>query len=238
MSFDSIKKLGCAIDFERSKIKIKKKSFLLKTSYLLNIKPNQTIVVDVKSNIPKPFRNKSFIGSPFSKYRAHLTSNFFLKFCSNHAKIWITNTLDKILKIPANSVIGYVDIRPGKSFAAQAYHIDYDVNTDLLFCTQKDCDHVQTGDCHTSLDKSSDFAFGVDPEKYKRYLTFDQDNMTPVEIRKLQLHTFPHLNDDDVRLDMTDRAIIDRELDLETDTLLQTQADKKEVRLFFYDHRD
>ncbi len=44
---------------------------------------------------------------------------------------------------------------------------------------------------------------------------------------------FLYLQDDDVRLDMFDRNIIRRELDLNTDLML-TEKDKPEIGDFFY----
>ena len=60
--------------------------------------------------------------------------------------------------------------------------------------------------------------------------------MTCEEIKKLKQTTFPHLTSNDVRISLSDREIVNRELDLTTDSVL-TDGDKPEIREFFYQHR-
>ncbi len=57
--------------------------------------------------------------------------------------------------------------------------------------------------------------------------------MSPAQIRELKVKTFPYLSDDDIRLSMSDRNIIRKELDLDTDSLLSGD-DKQSIRDFFY----
>ncbi len=54
----------------------------------------------------------------------------------------------------------------------------------------------------------------------KDYYSHNQDKMSPAQIRELKVKTFPYLSDDDVRLSMSDRNIIKKELDLDIDSLL------------------
>ncbi len=68
----------------------------------------------------------------------------------------------------------------------------------------------------------------------KHYYNIDQDNS---EIRKLNLHTFPYLNKDDITLDMSDRSIVERELDLTTDSVLPDN-EKHEMVNYFYCMRE
>ncbi len=57
--------------------------------------------------------------------------------------------------------------------------------------------------------------------------------MTAAQIRELKVKTFPYLSHDDVRLSMSDRNIIRKELDLGTDSVLPGN-DKQSIRDFFY----
>ncbi len=52
------------------------------------------------------------------------------------------------------------------------------------------------------------------------YYSHNQDKITPAQIRELKMKTFPYLSDDDVRLSMSDRNIIRKESDLNTDSVL------------------
>ncbi len=67
----------------------------------------------------------------------------------------------------------------------------------------------------------------------KDYYSYNQDKMTAAQISKLKVKTFPYLSHDDVRLNMSDRNIFRKELDLDTDSVLSSK-DKQSIRDFFY----
>ncbi len=67
----------------------------------------------------------------------------------------------------------------------------------------------------------------------KDYYSYNQDKMSPAQIRKLKVKTFSYLSDDDVRLSMSVRNIIRKELDLDTDFVLSGN-DKQSICDFFY----
>ncbi len=67
----------------------------------------------------------------------------------------------------------------------------------------------------------------------KHYYTVDQDHMKISDIRKLKLHTFPYLDKNYLGLDMSDRSIVQRELDLTTDSVLHDQDKSDMVDVFF-----
>ncbi len=66
----------------------------------------------------------------------------------------------------------------------------------------------------------------------KDYYSYNQDKMSPTQIRKLKVKTCPYLSDYDVRLSMSDRNIIRKELDLDTDSVLSGN-DKHSIHDFF-----
>ncbi len=65
------------------------------------------------------------------------------------------------------------------------------------------------------------------------YYAHDQDKMTNAQIYALKCKTFPYLDKSDVRLKMSDRVIIERELDLVTDSVL-SETERIKVRDFYY----
>ncbi len=67
----------------------------------------------------------------------------------------------------------------------------------------------------------------------KHYFTIDQDHMKSSDIRKLKMHTLPYLDKNYVRLDMSDRSIVQRELDLTTDSVLPDKNKSVVVDLFY-----
>ncbi len=70
----------------------------------------------------------------------------------------------------------------------------------------------------------------------KEYYICNQDKMTPDEIRQLTIKSFSYLSKDEMRLGMSDRNIIRKELDLDTDTLL-SDNNKQSIRYFYYSMR-
>ncbi len=67
----------------------------------------------------------------------------------------------------------------------------------------------------------------------KDYRKYNQDKMTAHEIREPKCKTFPYLSNDDVRLSMSDRNIIRKGLDLDTDLVL-SGTEKQSIRDLFY----
>ena len=71
----------------------------------------------------------------------------------------------------------------------------------------------------------------------EHYYKCDQDNMTTSQIYDLKRKTFPYLPPDDLRLKLTDKIIIEKDLDLHTDTVL-TLTDRETVKDLFYSLRE
>ncbi len=71
----------------------------------------------------------------------------------------------------------------------------------------------------------------------KTYYEYNQDKMSPDQIRHLKIKTFPYLSSDDICLSMSDRNIVRKELDLNTDSVL-FDNDKQSIRDFYYSMRD
>ncbi len=65
----------------------------------------------------------------------------------------------------------------------------------------------------------------------------DQDKMNASQIYALKSKTFPYLDKTDVRLKMSDRVIIEKELDLVTDSVL-SETDRIKVKYFYYSCRE
>ncbi len=67
----------------------------------------------------------------------------------------------------------------------------------------------------------------------KDYYSYNQDKMSPAQIRELKVKTFPYMSDDDVRLSMSDRKSINKELNLDTDSVLSGN-DKHSIHDFVF----
>ncbi len=65
------------------------------------------------------------------------------------------------------------------------------------------------------------------------YYSHDQDKINASQIYALKRKTFPYLDKTDVRLKMSDRIIIEKEHDLNTNSVL-SETDKSKVRDFYY----
>jgi hypothetical protein len=71
----------------------------------------------------------------------------------------------------------------------------------------------------------------------EQYYKYDQDKMTAIQIYDLKRKTFPYLPSNDLRLKMPDRVIIDKDLDLITDSILSPK-DREIVKNLFYSLRE
>ncbi len=71
----------------------------------------------------------------------------------------------------------------------------------------------------------------------KDYYKHNQNKMTPADIRELKTKTFPYLSNDNIHLSMSDRNIVRKELDLDTNSVL-TDNDKQSNRDFYYSMRE
>ncbi len=60
------------------------------------------------------------------------------------------------------------------------------------------------------------------------YYSHDQEKMNVSQIYALKRKTFPYLDKTDVRLKMSDRIIIEKELDLNTDSVLSDTDKSRE----------
>ncbi len=65
----------------------------------------------------------------------------------------------------------------------------------------------------------------------------NRNKMTPADNRELKSKTFPYLSNDDICLNMSDRDIVRKELDLETDSVLNDN-DKQSIKDFYYSMRE
>ncbi len=67
----------------------------------------------------------------------------------------------------------------------------------------------------------------------KDYYSHNQDKISPAQIRELKVKTFPFLSDHDIRLSMSDRNIIRKEVHRHTDSVL-SDNDKHSIRDFIF----
>ncbi len=90
---------------------------------------------------------------------------------------------------------------------------DYPTCAKSLHMSKNCFNHSYHNDAH-----SNEFIDNQHEIMMQDYYSHNQDKMSPAQIRELKVKTF--LCDDDVRLYMSDRNIIRKELDLNTDSVL------------------
>ncbi len=83
-----------------------------------------------------------------------------------------------------------------------------------------------------SQHKNTEFNDNQHEKIMKDYHKYNQDKMTAHEIREFKCKTFPYLSNDDVRLNISDRNIIRKELDLDTDSVLSGQQTSNRLDIF------
>ncbi len=110
--------------------------------------------------------------------------------------------------------------------------LDYPTCAESLHMSKKCFHHSYYQNTH-----SNEFSDNQLEIMMQDYYSHNQDKMSPAQIRELKVKTFLYLIDDDVRLCMSDRNIIRKELDLKTDSVL-SDTHKHFIRDFFYSMRD
>lgn len=252
----TMSKMETVIDVASCKLKIRKKSFVFKTTHEIKIKPQEAQVFSVKSTLPRPLKSGSYTCRPFRPFSNLLPSMFQLQFKCNNSKLRLCNTTSSTVKIKPGTPIGYLMVDFWQSNSFPVCHLHQDLDGSVAFCMGSNSDqcNAMSGQSQNDSNNStcnSTSTFYVPNENaalahdkkdielentMRMYYEHDQDKMTPSDIKQLKLKTFPFLSKNDIRLTMTDRMIIERELDLSTDSVL-TDADRSSVRQFFYEHR-
>ncbi len=106
--------------------------------------------------------------------------------------------------------------------------LDYHTCTESLHMPRDNADHNFYSKAH-----ENQFDDNQHEPMMKNYYSYNQDKMTAAQIRELKVKTCPYFSHDDGRLSISDRNIIRKELDLDTDSVLPGN-DKQSIRDFFY----
>ncbi len=138
---------------------------------------------------------------------------------------------------PINHMLRIVpDIAHSHTYHNQYHHTpqshEYPTCAESL-CMSKHCHHHE----YQNNPPSNEFIDKQHELMMKDYYSHNQDKMSPAQIRELKVKTFPYLSDDEIRLSMSDRNIIRKELDLDTDSVFSGN-DKHSIRDFFYSMRE
>ncbi len=111
----------------------------------------------------------------------------------------------------------------------------------LDYPTCAECLHMSKGNVHNYINNGRKYKNQFNDHQHeimmKDYYNHNQDKMTPDQIRELKVSTFLYLSSNNVCLSMSDRNIVRKELDLNTDTVL-SDNDKYSIRDFYYSMRE
>ncbi len=261
LSTNSMSKLDSILDLKDNVIKFRRKEFALRSLHFVKLQPNESKTITVKSRLPGSLKNTNMLCRSFMPYSKYFPSLFTLQFRRNHSIIHMTNPTNNVVTLKPNTVIAAVSLDLEDRFDKNimiASHSHEDSNGNIAICSH-DWDtcpirktynnsmpsHThysenyhnfkQQNTTHTSSHTSTNTMSNA--EKMKRYYSFDQSKMTTQEIYELKRFTFPYLEPDDVRLSLPDSVIIEKELDLHTDSVL-TPSEREKVAKLFYDLRE
>ncbi len=121
---------------------------------------------------------------------------------------------------PINHMLGIVpDIALSHTCHNQYNHTpqshDYPTCAESLHMS-KHCHHHE----YQTKPHSNEFIDNQHELMMKDYYCYNKDKMSPAQIRDVKVKTFPYLSHDDFRLSMSNRNIIRKALDLDTDSVL------------------
>ncbi len=214
----------------------------------------------LKSALPKAVRNGDYIARTFRPFLNYFPNSFMCKFTKGMSYITLSNPTGKALNLKGGTCIGSITFETVQNLNAEKnyirhYHVDLDRGIAFCRCSKDKCPIVNCKPQQDGIAHGSQTGLSMrNASQYKRkanvsdvtddevssydlvmrdYYSHDQDNMTTAEIYALKCKTFPYLEKSDVRLKMSDRVIIEKELDFVTDSVL-SEADRVKVKDFYY----
>ena len=265
LSKNSMTQLEGKINLKSDVAKFHKKEFALRTLHQVTLKPNSSRSITVRSKLPGFLKGSDMLCRSFMPFSKYLPELFKLQFRRGYSIIRIANPTKRPMTLRANEVIGSVSLDLADRFnhsVTIASHSHEDIDGTIVLCSHdlKTCPLTQHSSHHEPLEPYMSHDYNIVPkriaevnahqlndgsspfvsplaEKIARYQNIDQSKMTTEEIYKLKRYTFPYLDHDDVRLSLPDKTIIERELDLTTDSVL-TPDQRPMVGKLFYDIRE
>ncbi len=137
LSISSMDYLNSVIDISARQISILRKSFVFKSSFHNRVKAHDTIIIAIKSMLPKQLRNGDFIGKPFRPFSNYLPLNFMLQFKKGKSYLKIANPTSHAITIKANTSLGSVSFELTRDLSQSANtitHIHQDMNDSCAMC--------------------------------------------------------------------------------------------------------
>jgi hypothetical protein len=261
LSTKSMSQLQTVMDITSNRVKLKHTSFNFRTIKHIKIPAHKSIIINIRALLPKTLRTGTFFGKSFRPFKHLMPDSFILSFTKGYSNIRLSNTTSKMIFVKGGTSIGSImfDLMQTLVTPDQIQtHFHQDFDGSISFCTN-DPDNCEIT---TSQEiKSNSFthntpvnmhgnnystAFEYRPQKSRNsilaeqyegimtdYYEYDQENMSVSEISKLKLKTFPYLDPTDIRLEMTDKSIINKELNLTENSVLKPE-DIPKIQDFFY----
>ncbi len=198
LSISSMNHLNSVIDLSSRQISIHKKIFVFKTSFRNKVKAHNTMTIGIKCSLPKQLKNGDFDAMDGSSAMCSLSKSA----CP------ISHMLGIVPHIAHSSTY-----QNPYTHTPQSY--DYPTCAESLHMS-KHCHHHE----YQNNPHSNEFIDNQHELMMKDYYSHNQDKMSPAQIRELKVKTFHYLSHDDFRLSMSDRNIIRKVLNLDTDSVL------------------
>ncbi len=155
LSYDTMGSIGMDLDIQKHRVKIQKKTFILKNCRHIKIQPGVTKRINVFTNMPALLQHKNFIAKPFKSFSKYLPSEFLLAFTKKRSTIQIKNTGNKPLILTSTMPLATIDSRATQPIITTRCHMHINEHHDRLFCYKTDCEarNDLSGQIDISCDK-------------------------------------------------------------------------------------
>ena len=106
----TLRELQGTLDFRSNTLNIKGRRFTVKSSNHIVIHPNESLTLHLNASLPTALRNSDLMVCLNSYVKDLTFEQFIITFSQGKCEVPIHNYTNKIITIPRNKIVGYVDI--------------------------------------------------------------------------------------------------------------------------------
>ena len=203
------------LDFTNHTLTVKQKKIQVHPTKDYTLKPGVKTTIELFTHLPKMLINSPLVVN-FNDFVSNLTlPSVFLNFKRGRTQIIAVNTSNRPVKILKSKSVGHIDIPASFSLMIPASVATLEKQADNIYTdlrTDKTCDNIT-------------------------YRVEQQQSVDRVKLKEEKMKLYKHLDHDDPKLSMTDREILDNEVNFDPQETVLDPDEILELREFLFDKK-
>ena len=215
---DALEDIDAKLEFKAHQLKFKSTSIVVRSRHNITLQPGQTRSITITGRLPYFLKNNQIMVRS-TRFASQLTaSQMLVKFASSVASIVVSNPFSRPVTISNSKPFGVINFNDLTNVYVPL------ASSDVLQDSQSSnlCMFSQTSELKADSQDSS--------TKHQP----DQSKLTRQQLHKQKLAQYPHLEENDPRLDMYDSEILQRDVTFEDCLLNQPQRKHVQQLLLKY----